>query len=1099
MTRQPLGFCLHKLINSSALAFTLLTVFAGCGGGYDGGAQFDAQPSEIPVPSSDIEPTLSPVPEPISKSQTPRQAEFLDRGIIAMPTSVGNVVSWRLLGTDDPQIVFDVYRNATKVTASPLATKTFYVDREGSAEDQYQVVAIVDGNEVSRSKTAAPWAKPYLGIPLSPPQNGVTPAGEVYTYLANDASTADLDGDGQYEIILKWVPSNAKDNAQDGYTGKTYFDAYTLQGKQLWRINLGINIRAGAHYDPFMAFDFDGDGRAELAVKTADGAVDGQGNVIGDAAADYRGTNGKILQGPEFLTMFDGLSGEALDTVSYNPPRGEYYWGDDSGNRVDRFLAAVAYLDGEVPSLLMARGIYTRVVISAYNWVDGAFQERWVFDTENGGNDAAAAAQGNHQLSIADVDGDGNDEIIYGAATIDNDGSLLYSTGLGHGDALHVGDLDPNRPGLEVYAVHESPLAYQTTDAQDRVISDHGVNLRDAATGEIIWSRPGNGDDIGRGVSIDIDPRYPGNESWATRQGMVAADGSQLVGGSETAAGGVNAAPSAINFAVWWDGDLLREMLDSTRVSKWNYVDNESFVILDASENYQAVANNGTKATPSLSADLFGDWREEIIWPKADQSELMVFSSPHDTDFRFLSLMHDSQYRLAIAWQNNAYNQPPHPSFYIGPDTVPVWQSDIETTEGSEWAKLVARSNSDYIELEVFINQFDVDSIIIKRSTDLNDAAPSVVATLANGERIWRDDAVQEDTTYYYWAEFTGSTATTQIALTPSRGQLDDGIEPILVAFAVSVSKKPFYAEVSWSSVAIEAEEVEIFRGANLNGSDRESIAVLQAGATRFFDARPSPVTDNYYWVVVREADGTVHESNATLPFALGSLTNLETQIVAAQNPEGEEVAAIKITWDFENFPYDSFHSIELYRNTENKIDGRSRINPSVGPAGEFIDFTANDEGQNYWYMFKIFMNTGEFDGDAPIRQRYDSDPEGQIIYSSTVPPKTNLQATLVNTSDAEENQVVGIKLSWDLQDFPEAIAGIELYRNDINQLGGRSRINRSVPETGEFIDTLETAEAENGKQYWYMFKVTLDDGQVYNTNPEAAIFYVDTLLQPEP
>lgn len=569
-----------------------------------------------------------------------RQMESLDRGLVAVKVDNGVYLGWRLLGNEVDNTSFNLYRNGEKINSSPIVSSTNYLDPQGDLNSTYYVCAFVDGKESPPSEKVKVWNTNYLTIPLQKPPGGVTPDGVAYTYSANDASVGDLDGDGQYEIVLKWDPSNSKDNSQNGYTGNVYIDAYKLDGTLMWRIDLGKNIRAGAHYTQFMVYDLDGDGRAEIACKTADGTVDGTGKVIGDPHADYRNAQGRILSGPEYLTIFDGETGKALVTTDYDPPRGNVSdWGDNYGNRVDRFLAAIAYLDGEKPSLVMARGYYTRTVIVAYNWRDGKLTKLWRFDSNDPVHEEYAG-QGNHNLSVADVDSDGKDEIIYGSCVIDHDGKGLYSTGLGHGDAMHVGDLDPSRPGLEVFQVHEVP-------------SSVGIELHDAATGEIIWGLPTT-KDIGRGVSADIDPRYLGEEMWAAGPyGLYSCKGEKVSGSK----------PSSVNFAIWWDGDVLRELLDSNRIDKWDYLSNRTINLFTAEG---CTSNNGTKATPCLVADILGDWREEVIWKTADSTALRLYTTTAVTEHRIYTLMHDPVYRLGIAWQNVAYNQPPHTSFYLG-------------------------------------------------------------------------------------------------------------------------------------------------------------------------------------------------------------------------------------------------------------------------------------------------------------------------------------------------------------------------------------------------------------------------------------------------
>ncbi|WP_145929108.1 rhamnogalacturonan lyase [Termitidicoccus mucosus] len=595
----------------------------------------------------------------------PSLMENLDRGIVAVRATETEVfVSWRLLGTEAPDTAFNLYRATdgaapVRLNSAPLAGATCFTDKTAdlARANTYSVRAIVAGAEQPASASKS-WILPsgapvrqYLAIPLQLPGGGTTPDGKSYTYDANDCSVGDLDGDGEYEIVVKWYPTNSKDNSQGGYTGSTYLDAYKLDGTRLWRIDLGRNIRSGAHYTQFIVYDLDGDGIAEIACKTADGTVDGAGRVIGDAKADYRNERGVILDGPEFLTIFNGRTGAAMATTDYVPARGGdgSGWGDAKGNRVDRFLACVAYLDGRRPSLVMCRGYYTRAVLAAWDWRDGKLTSRWVFDSEDGtpGN-KAYSGQGAHSVLVGDVNGDGRDEIIYGAAVIGADGKGLYSTGLGHGDAQHMSVMDPARGGQQVFMVHENKRSYRNA----------GIEFRDARTGELIFGVSGKGDewgkgDVGRGVAADIDPRTPGYEMWAS-YGEFYDNKGRVISSRK---------PRQTNFLAWWDGDLLRELLDGVTISKWNWETGVSDVLLTDPD---CASNNGTKATPCLSADLFGDWREEVVWRAADSRELRIYTTTIPTEHRLPTLMHDRQYRLAIAWQNVAYNQPPHPSFFLG-------------------------------------------------------------------------------------------------------------------------------------------------------------------------------------------------------------------------------------------------------------------------------------------------------------------------------------------------------------------------------------------------------------------------------------------------
>ncbi|WP_423607036.1 rhamnogalacturonan lyase [Sphingomonas sp. MS122] len=602
-------------------------------------------------------------------------AERLDRGVVAVAGEGGLLVSWRSLTSDPAGTTFILYRDGKPVTAAPIAGTNF-LDKAGTPRSRYTVSAVTGGRAQARSPAAPVAAEGYLSIPLDPPAPRTAPDGASYTYEANDVSAGDLDGDGRYELIVKWYPSIAKDNAFAGYTGNTLLDAYTLDGRKLWRIDMGPNVRSGAHYTQFMVFDFDGDGRAELAAKTSDGTIDGTGKVIGDARAnwaegggaepsgDRTGSTelpdgrrvaqltGRILKGPEFLTVFDGRTGRAVATAPYDPPRhpdtanpdGEQLkaiWGDGYANRSDRYLAGVAYLDGKRPSIVMGRGYYARSTIAAWDFRGGKLVKRWLFDSAAPGN-AKFGGQGNHQLSVADVDSDGRDEIVYGSMVVDDDGKGLWSSGLGHGDAMHVSDLDPARPGLEKWGVHEN------------VRSNGGIGgaMLDARTGEVLWKTMAD-KDTGRGVAADIDPRHPGAEAWGSNASELYDVKGQAIGPR----------PRQMNFAIWWDGDLSRELLDGTRIFKWDYEKGASVPLLDPRG---LMSNNGTKANPALSADLLGDWREEVVWRTADNKSLRIYVSPHPTDFTLPTLMQDRVYRLGIAWQNTAYNQPPHTSYFLG-------------------------------------------------------------------------------------------------------------------------------------------------------------------------------------------------------------------------------------------------------------------------------------------------------------------------------------------------------------------------------------------------------------------------------------------------
>lgn len=573
--------------------------------------------------------------------------EQLNRGIVAIKKNANtNFISWRYLSSDPINIAFNIYRDNVKLNKKPITRATCFEDKVSSGKAiTYTIKSIINGNE---SKVNEQYTIPanapigYINIPLEVPQGGTTPSGQEYIYSPNDASIGDVDGDGEYEIILKWDPSNAHDNSHKGYTGNVYIDCYKLNGTKLWRIDLGKNIRAGAHYTQFMVYDLDADGKAEIVMKTADGTVDGKGIVIGNKNADYRNTNGFILEGNEYLTVFNGLTGEAMQTIPYNPPRGDWQdWGDNHGNRVDRFLACIAYLDGEYPSVVMCRGYYTRTVLAAYDWRNGKLTERWVFDTKTPGNEAYKG-QGNHNLRVGDVDGDGFDEIIYGSCAIDHDGNGLYSTGLGHGDALHLTVFDPTRKGLQVWDCHENKR--------------DGSTFRDAATGEILFQIP-SPTDVGRCMAADIHPDYPGVEMWSWESGGIRNVKGEII---DTVMKNIS-----VNMACWWDGDLIRELLDKNKITKYDYKNGGVKTLLVADS---CVSNNGTKATPCIQGDIIGDWREEVLLRTEDNKNLRLYISTHDTDYRFHCFAEDPIYRISMATQNVGYNQPTQPGFYFGPD-----------------------------------------------------------------------------------------------------------------------------------------------------------------------------------------------------------------------------------------------------------------------------------------------------------------------------------------------------------------------------------------------------------------------------------------------
>ena len=716
------------------------------------------------------------LPIAVQAQVTPRsQMERLDRGVVAIPTSSANVnfITWRLLGTEDKDATtFDVLRNGETI-ASGLA-KTNYQDWSGSATAQYQIVTKVNGEEKETSKAVTPWGGKYLTLKLDQPAKGT----EGGTYRPNDMSVGDVDGDGEYELFVKWDPTTSHDNSEDGFTDIVYIDCYKLDGTKLWRVDLGKNIRAGAHYTQFMVYDFDGDGKAEMMCKTASGSKDGKGNYVNQAAtdttikghdnqADYRvgesaSHPGHVLSGPEYLTVFNGATGEAMHTTWYLPgragtgkqlPSGKNateggselgkvssfpsgFWGDNYGGRSERYLAAVAYINGadQHPCAIFCRGYYTQAYVWAVSFDGTRLHTEWLHASPNGtqsvvfsptgtttvkidvdgdvlvrgGLKTAAAntggvdptdgeqsagsntlfGNGNHNLSIADVDGDGCDEIIWGASALNNDGTLLYATGYGHGDAIHVGKMIPDSTDLYVFDVHEEKLK-----------AAHGSwDLHNARTGRIVHHGGPAESDNGRGMAAALSTSYRGYEFWSSddRQPRLASTGNTVINKS-----------CSVNFRIYWDGTYVDQLFDgsydkdngkaSPFIQKWNGSSFTNVISFGSSTYNNPQTCNTTKATPCLQADILGDWREELVmWNYNDPSQIMIFTTWTTTNYMVPTLMHDHVYRMGVAWQNTAYNQPPHLGYYL-PDYIEgklpsaISQTSAQTVQKTETFDLQGR------------------------------------------------------------------------------------------------------------------------------------------------------------------------------------------------------------------------------------------------------------------------------------------------------------------------------------------------------------------------------------------------------------------------
>jgi rhamnogalacturonan endolyase len=623
---------------------------------------------------------------------TSRQLEALNRGLVGLYRGGGQVyLSWRLLGNDPAGTSFNLYRQIgtgawVKRNATPITATTDFSDTgiDTAQPTRYHVRPVVGGIEQAASEVftigSSPSAMDYIAVPLRKPANGFDRTGVEYSFFASDASVGDLDGDGQYEIIQRWKTASL---GTSPFPGPELVDGYRMDGTLLWRINLGTNVNVESDF--MIVYDLDGDGKAEVVLRTADGSVSGTGQVIGDPTKDWMNgpgvyQEGWTVRGPEWLTVFSGQTGAILANAPFEPARGNIEdWGDNYGQRSRQTKGVVAYLDGQRPSIVITRGIYygwsgysAKTEMAAYNFRNGVLSRPWAENFRAAVNafsniNSNFVGQGNHNMSVADVDFDGRDELVFGAMVVDDDGRPLASSGMEHGDALHVSDLDPSRPGLEVYGIHENEGTFDP-------LRPPGTAMYDPLTGRMIWGL-GNGLDVGRGVSADIDPNFPGAENWSIGG----------PGGVRNAQGVVINAntPSSVNFAVWWDGDLTRELQDRTYIEKWQPASGTLSRVYTASG---VATNESTKQFSNLTGDILGDWREEILWRKSDSTELRIYTTPIASQARQYTLMHDSQYRVAVAWQNQGYNQPAHPSFFLGTGMAPAPTPNMYTPVATDVA-----------------------------------------------------------------------------------------------------------------------------------------------------------------------------------------------------------------------------------------------------------------------------------------------------------------------------------------------------------------------------------------------------------------------------
>lgn len=630
-----------------------------------------------------------------------RQMEKLDRGLIAIKTDGGVYLSWRLFdsednifGSADKNMSFNVYRDGKKI--SEVATKTNYVD--STVGTNYSVAPVINGVEGEKCNPVTVYNNSYFDIPILKPDDETIydPSGNelaTYSFFPADCSTGDVDGDGEYEIIVKWTSSehDVGSPGDPAYSGTVHLAAYKLDGTKLWKndIALGKNVYSSAHTLQFLVYDFDGDGKSEVMCQTSLGSKDGQGEYVSNAAqtdeeikaitdeenstADYRGY-GRITEGKEFLTVFNGETGVAMDTINLPTTRGSENgvdYGDDFGNRSNRFVSDIAYLDGEKPYAIYLRGYYfgrngkQRTSIAGISWDGTALSPTYRFDTQKGQEGYYDGAyqyvgNGNHNCTVADVDNDGKDEFITGALCVevndDNEFRPKWCTYLQHGDALHIGNYDPTHTGFEFFTVHEDS-GTNSLSGND-ITLDFGMSVIDAETGNIMFHE-GASDDTGRGVMANVGAGgyY---QIWSAKNSA-----RQSNGGTDftTATSLTGRNTPSMNFRIFWDGDLYDNLLDGANITDWN---GRNMSNIFSAGNYNCVSINGTKANPSLQADLFGDWREEVVYPTSDGTALRVFSTTDTTDYKIKTLMQDPVYRSGVAAEQTAYNQPPHVGFYMG-------------------------------------------------------------------------------------------------------------------------------------------------------------------------------------------------------------------------------------------------------------------------------------------------------------------------------------------------------------------------------------------------------------------------------------------------
>ena len=595
-----------------------------------------------------------------------RFTDRVDRSLVAMKVSGGVFLSWRLCGEEYYDTEFNVYRDGTKVNAEPL-TVSNYKDSGGTATSSYTVKAVVGGVEQEACGAVTPWASSYKEIQLTHCLQGSAERAIRSRLCPNDATCADVDGDGELEILMKF---DNVDEVEQSYpklgptvdgvvTGEyTIFECLKQDGTMLWWVNCGPNMGDFQNNEQnLMAYDWDMDGRAEAVMRLADGAVihmaDGTTYTVGNTNVNIRDTNGGgvnwfIVAGyggsKEYLLYMDGLTGKPYQQIDFPLPfleSGETdpaaAWGNKNwAHRASKHFIGAPYLDGHKPSIFLARGIYTRHKMVALD-VDPATHQLSVRWRWNCNAEGPWKGQGYHNFGVADVDMDGRDEIVYGSMVIDDNGKGLSTTGFGHGDAQHCSDFDPYRPGLEIYACLEDAPNY-------------GNNYRDATTSKVYHHHLGGRDD-GRAMCGNFTNSYPGCIGVSNTEGFISTVTNEGISG--LSGDGVHT-----SMCIYWDGDLCRESYAGNGIAKFGSWD----AIYTCTGG---LTNNGSKNTPCFQGDILGDWREEIIM-RTEANNIRIYSTPTPTTWRIPTLWSDHQYRNAMVWQMCGYNQPPHLSYFLG-------------------------------------------------------------------------------------------------------------------------------------------------------------------------------------------------------------------------------------------------------------------------------------------------------------------------------------------------------------------------------------------------------------------------------------------------